>query len=72
MSTRLALAGGALAVTGLLTAVAPLATAAPKCSGTTGTTVHAVEGVVAGVPVAGTTAAGLVHGPVENTACKLP
>lgn len=72
MTTRLALVGGALAATGLLAAVAPMATASPKCSGTAGTTVHSVEDVADGLPVVGAPAGSLLHGPVESAACKLP
>lgn len=72
MSPRLALAGGALAATGLLAAVAPLAHAGPKCSGAAATAVHAVEEVAEVVPAAGPVVGGLLHGPVEDAACQLP
>lgn len=73
MKTRLSLVGGAVAVTAVLAAVAPLAQASPKCKGTTATVVHGVEEAVAGAPVVGQTAAGVIHdGGVEDAACLLP
>lgn len=72
MKTRLSLVGGALAVTAALAAAAPLAQAAPKCKGTTAAVVHGVEEAVAGAPVVGQTAAGVIHNGVEDAACLLP
>lgn len=69
---RLALLGGALAVTGSLAATAPLASAAPcgTVGGPAADAAHTVEGVV------GTTPAGPAVGPVIHDAepllCSLP
>lgn len=72
MSPRLALASGLGAAALLAAVAAPAAVAGPKCSGTTASTVHAVETAASATPVVGSTVAGLLHGPVEGTACRLP
>jgi hypothetical protein len=72
MSPRLVLAGS-LAGAALVAAVAaPAAIADPKCTGTTAGAVHEAEEAASSVPVVGSTVAGVLHGPVEDAACKLP
>jgi hypothetical protein len=72
MSPRLVLAGSLAGVALVAAAAAPAAVAAPKCSGATAGAVHEAEEAASQVPVAGKTVAGVLHGPVEDAACRLP
>lgn len=71
MKTRLALVGGAVAVTGLLAGTAPLAFAGPKCSNTGATAAHTVEDV-ANLTPAGPVTEPVIHDTVEPVLCSLP